>query len=163
MTRPLSQPPYSISCEACKEGQQWVCVPAGQALTGDENIIRLCPEHAMIVEGAPGWRKVWDMPQLPGVPLETHELMTVAACHLEADAINTAIPEPLRKELANVFRATARSVTLASVMNGSSASRYVDQRFSEIISLAELVSRLDTMPDRETPSATLDDELQRGG
>lgn len=155
MQRPLDQPPYSTSCEACAEGQRWVCVEPGQPLTGDEDVIRLCPEHAKIVAGVPGWRKAWDVPQLPSVPLETHELMTVVAGHLEADAPNTAIPEPLRKALANVFRDTARSVTLASMMNGSSASRYIDQRFGQVIELAELALRLDTAPaDDAPPSAT---------
>lgn len=143
MDRPLDQPPYSISCAECAQGQRWVCVPAGQPLTGDEEVIRLCPEHATIVEGTPGWRRVWDEPQLPGVPLETHELMTVVACHLESESADTTIPEPLRQGLANLFRATARGVTLASMMNRSSASRYIDQRFGPTIALAEVTWRLD--------------------
>lgn len=147
--RPLNQPPYSISCTACAQGQRWVCVPAGQPLTGDEDVIRLCPEHATIVEGTPGWRRVWDAPQLPGVPLETHELMTVVASHLEREGVDTTIPGPLRLGLANLFRATARSVTLASMMNGSSAARYIDQRFGPTIALAELAWRLDAGLDAE--------------
>lgn len=142
MNRPLDQPPYSLSCEACAEGEEWVCVPAGQPLTGEEDVHRLCAEHAALIDGVPGWRKVWAKP-LPGVPLETHELMTVVACHLEGPGTGSPIPKALRQELANVFRDTARKVTLAGMMNGASTGRYVDQRFGPLIRLAELAWALD--------------------
>lgn len=161
MQRPLDQPPYSVSCQACVEGQRWVCVEPGQPLTGDEDVICLCPEHARIVEGTPGWRRVWDVPQLPGVPLETHELMTVVAARLEADATASPIPEPLRKALANVFRGTARSVTVASMMNGSAASRYVDQRFGHVIALAELAWQLDIASPGEAGTSAPGGDLGR--
>lgn len=143
MTRPLDQPPYSTPCAACADGERWLHTSEGQELTGDEEVIRLCPQHAKIVEGKPGWRKAWNNSPLPGVPLDTRELMTVVARRLEDVATNTPIPELLRKQLAYVFRDTARRVTLDSRMNGSATGRHVDQRFSQLIRLAELAWELD--------------------
>lgn len=153
MTRPLDQPPYSTPCAACADGERWLHVSEGQELTGDEEVVYLCPEHAKIVEGKPGWRKAWNNPPLPGVPLETHELMTVVARRLEDVVTNTPIPELLRKQLANVFRDTARRVTLDSRMSGPVTGRDVDQQFSQLIRLAELAWELDMPPANETDAA----------
>jgi hypothetical protein len=129
----LSQPPNSHSCEACVDGEPWVCVLPGQPLTGEESVIRLCRDHVEIVEGTPGWRKVWDKP-LPGVPLDAHELMTVAASRLEELVPGSPIPRDLRTALAAVFRDAARQITLAG---------YVEQKFRRLLELAEHAWYLD--------------------
>lgn len=50
MTRPLSEPPYSYSCELCARGELWYTPDGGTA--------RFCHPHSRIIRNAPGWSRV---------------------------------------------------------------------------------------------------------